>query len=414
MRYEPPTLEAMSWLRTQIPGAGKDSRSNLLERGLKYAAEMNKLSTEHKTVSLNRRSFLQSAATASLALAASPASARRKIPVNRVIRTGLIGRDGHYGILLNSIPHLKNVEWTAYAKGEPGEDVAWVRKQRAWTKKTRTYEHYHEMLEKEDLDVVGVCLPFYQNVGAAAEVSLRGINVISEKPAATTIEDLARLEQAVQAKGVLYSIMLDMRGMPIFQAARKAVRSGAIGEPVLVFGQKSYVWGTDRPWYYKQRKTYGGTIGWVGIHALDYMRWVSGQNYTRVAAWEGNKAHPQFPGCEDHAGLLFQLSNGGTAVCNLDFLRPEDAPTHGDSQLRIAGSEGVLEALEVGNRVNLISAKGAVGDLPLPPAVDLFSRFIGALRSEGEPLISVEESFSITRVCLMAREAADRRAWVPL
>jgi predicted dehydrogenase len=404
----------MPRLCTQIPGAGKDSWSNLLERGLKYASEMKKLSTEHKTVSLNRRKFLQSAATASLALAVSPAGARRKIANNRVIRTGLIGRDGHYGILLNSIPRLKNVEWTAYAKGETGEDAAWTRKQRAWTEKTRVYDHYHEMLEKEDLDVVGICLPFFQNAGAAVEACHRGINVISEKPAATTLDDLAGLEKAVRSSGALYSIMLDMRGMPIFQAARKAVGSGVIGEPVLVSGQKSYIWGEDRPWYYKQRKTYGGTIAWVGIHALDYMRWVSGQDYTQVAAWEGNKAHPQYPGCEDHAGLLFQLSNGGTAVCNLDFLRPENAPTHGDSRLRIAGSEGVLEAFEAGNRVNLISGKGTVGDLPLPPAVDLFSRFIGALRGKEEPLVSVEESFSITRVCLLAREAADRRAWVPL
>lgn len=364
--------------------------------------------------SVNRRGFLQSAASASLALAASPASAQRKITDGRVIRTGLIGRDGHYDILLNSIPHLKNVEWTAYAKGKPGEDTAWIKKQRAWTEKTRVYDHYHEMLEKEELDVAGVCLPFYQNAGAAIEASHRRINVISEKPAATTLADLARLEQAVRTSGVHYSIMLDMRGMPIFQAARKAVRSGAIGEPILVSGQKSYVWGDDRPWYYRQRTTYGGTIAWVGIHALDYMRWVSGQDYTRVAAWEGNKAHPRYPGCEDHAGLLFQLANGGTADCHLDFLRPQNAPTHGDSRLRIAGSDGVLEAFEVGNRVNLISSKGAVGDLPLPPAADLFSQFIGALRGETQPLISADESFSITRVCLMAREAADRRAWVAL
>jgi predicted dehydrogenase len=379
-----------------------------METGMKAASAVSESS------SVSRRRFLQSAATASLALATSEASAQRKIGADSVIRTGLIGKDGHIGILLNSIPRLKNVQWTAYAKGEPGEDAAWIRKQHAWTEQTRVYEHYREMLEKEKLDVVGICLPFYQNAAAAVEASLRGINVLSEKPAATTLKDLSQLERATHASGVLYCIMLDMRGMPIFQAARRAVRGGAIGEPILVSGQKSYVWGPDRPWYYKQRKTYGGTIAWVGIHALDYMRWVSGQNYFRVAAWQGNKAHPKYPGCEDHAGLLFHLSNGGTAVCHLDFLRPENAPSHGDSRLRVAGSEGVLEAFENGNRVNLISLKGTVGDLPLPPVVDLFSTFIAALRGEGEPLISAEESFSITRVCLKAREAADHAVWTVL
>jgi hypothetical protein len=63
--------------------------------------------------------------------------------------------------------------------------------------------------------------------------------------------------------------------------------------------------------------------------------------------------------------LLFRLANGGTATCHLDFLRPESAHTHGDDRLRIAGSEGVLEAEDLDNRVKLISAKGKSGELPL-------------------------------------------------
>ena len=204
------------------------------------------------------------------------------------------------------------MQWTAYAKGEPGEDSAWVQKQFPGSSQTRVYENYHDMLDKEE------------------------------------------------------------------------------------------------------RKTYGGTIPWVGIHALDYMRWVSGQEYSQVAAFEGNKAHPQTPGCEDHAGLLFRLANGGTATCHLDFLRPESAPTHGDDRLRIAGSEGLLEARDLDNSVRLISAKGHVGELPLAPHVDFFGAFIADLRGEGEPLVSAEDAFAITRICLRARDAADTGAWVKL
>jgi predicted dehydrogenase len=327
---------------------------------------------------------------------------------------GLIGRDGHREILLGSIPKLSNVQWTAYAQGEPGEDSAWVQKQFPGSSQTRVYENYHDMLEKEPLDVVGVCLPFYQNAEASIQAARKGLHVLSEKPAAINLPDLARLEQEIQQSGVRYSIMLNMRALPIFQAARKAVQQGALGEPILLSSQKSYQYGSERPWYYKERKTYGGTIPWVGIHALDYMRWVSGQEYAQVAAFEGNKAHPQTPGCKDHAGLLFRLANGGTATCHLDFLRPESAPTHGDDRLRIAGSEGVLEATDLDNRVRLISAKGKVGELPLPPPLDFFGTFIASLRGEGEPLVSTEDAFAITRICLRARDAADTGTWVKL
>ena len=233
---------------------------------------------------------------------------------------------------------------------------------------TRVYENYHDMLEKEQLDVVGVCLPFYQNAEASIQAARKGIHVLSEKPAAINLPDLARLEQEIHQSGVGYSIMLDMRALPIFQAARKAVQQGAIGEPILLSSQKSYQFGSERPWYYKERKTYGGTIPWVGIHALDYMRWVSGQEYTQVAAFEGNKAHPQTPGCEDHAGLLFRLANGGTATCHLDFLRPESAPTHGDDRLRIAGSEGVLEAVGFGQSSDVDQRQRHGGRIASPRA----------------------------------------------
>jgi len=366
-------------------------------------------------VAVDRRRFLQSAVGSSIALAGtSLAQTKRPIAPDALIRVGLIGRDGHREILLGSIPKLSNVQWTAYAQGEPGEDSAWVQKQFPGSSQTRVYENYHDMLEKEPLDVVGVCLPFYQNAEASIQAARKGLHVLSEKPAAINLPDLARLEQEIQQSGVRYSIMLNMRALPIFQAARKAVQQGALGEPILLSSQKSYQYGSERPWYYKERKTYGGTIPWVGIHALDYMRWVSGQEYAQVAAFEGNKAHPQTPGCKDHAGLLFRLANGGTATCHLDFLRPESAPTHGDDRLRIAGSEGVLEATDLDNRVRLISAKGKVGELPLPPPLDFFGTFIASLRGEGEPLVSTEDAFAITRICLRARDAADTGTWVKL
>lgn len=371
--------------------------------------------TQSPGLAVDRRRFLQSAVGAGIAIAeTAQAQAKRPLAHDAVVRVGLIGRDGHREILLSSIPKLANVQWTAYAKGEPGEDSSWVQKQFPGSSQTRVYENYHDMLEKEPLDVVGVCLPFFQNAEASIYAARMDVHVLSEKPAATTLPDLSRLEQEIRQSGVHYSIMLAMRALPIFQTARQAVQQGAIGEPILLSSQKSYQFGSDRPWYYKERKTYGGTIPWVGIHSLDYMRWVSGQEYSAVAAFEGNKAHPQTPGCEDHAGLIFRLANGGTATCHLDFLRPASAPSHGDDRLRIAGSQGVLEATDNDNKVRLISAKGTVGELPLAAPVDFFGSFVASLRGESEPLVSTEDAFAITRVCLRARDAADTGAWVKL
>lgn len=329
------------------------------------------------------------------------------------LRVGMIGTDGHVGMVLNGIPLVEGAQLCACAKGHAGDDLGRVRRHAAFTKETRVYDDYREMLDREDLDVVGVCRPFSLNAEASIAAAGRKVHVVSEKPVATTEADLRALAAAVRRSGVRLTAMLGMRLEPGFLAARKAVAEGLIGEPILATAQKSYKFGT-RPAFYRRRETYGGSIPWVAIHAIDYVRWTTGLEYTRVAAFHGNLAHPEYPGCEDHAGILFRLSNGGAGMVHLDYLRPASAPTHGDDRLRVAGSEGVLEVRDAGTRTELIRAGEGPRDLPLPEARHFFVDFVRELRGEGAHILGPDEAVRVTAICLKAREAADEGKMVEL
>ena len=113
-------------------------------------------------------------------------------------------------------------------------------------------------------------------------------------------------------------------------------------------------------------------------------------------------------------GVLFKLDNGGTAMTNLDYLRPETATTHGDDRLRIAGSEGVLEVTGAEGRVSLITVAEGSRDLELPEKVDFFADFLAELTGEGQHLISQDDAFRLTEVCLKARDAAETGDWMDL
>ena len=322
------------------------------------------------------------------------------------LRIGMIGTDGHVGTVLNGIPQIDGAALCAYAKSHPADSLDKVHKHPAFTQDTSVYDDYHDMLEAEGLDIVGICRPYYLNAEAVIAAAEKHIHIVSEKPVATTLEDLDALEAAVKRNGVRLTAMLGMRLSPPFQAARKAVAEGLIGEPILATAQKSYIFGT-RPEFYKDRTTYGGSIAWVAIHAVDYTRWAAGLDYTRVSALHGNLAHPDYPDCEDHGGILFQFANGGTALVNLDYLRPDSAPSHGDDRLRIAGSEGVLEVKDLATRTELIRSGQHPRDLPLPEADDFLVDFVGELEGKGPHIIGPDEAVRVTRICLKAREAAD-------
>ncbi len=327
-------------------------------------------------------------------------------------RVGLIGTDGHTGVILGSIQKLPGVELTAFAKSLPEDDASGIRRNKAFAEKARVYDRFEEMLDKEELDVVGVCLPYYRNHEASIAAARKGIHIVSEKPIATTLAGLAELKKAVTDSEVRLTSLMNMRCFPPYRAARKAIQDGLIGEPILLTSQKSYRFGASRPWFYKKMETYGGTIPWAGIHSIDYMRWTTGREYVEVSAWHGNQDHPDYPGFQDQAGVLFKLDNGGTAMSNLDYLRPQSAPTHGDDRLRIAGSEGVLEVLGAEGRVLLITAAGGPQELELPEKVDFFADFMAELSGEGEHLISQADAFRLTEVCLKARNAAETGDWV--
>lgn len=320
------------------------------------------------------------------------------------LRIAQIGSDGHQNMVLDGIAQISDAQLVACAKGRAEDALDAVKKHATFGAHTRIYDDYREMLDSEDIDLVGICRPYSLNAEASIAAARRGIDIVSEKPVATTLADLDALETAVKDNGIRLTAMFGTRLSPAFRAAHRAVREGLIGEPILATAQKSYRFGT-RADFFKQRETYGGTIPWVAIHAVDYTRWASGQEYSQVAALHGNLAHPDYPGCEDHGGLLFRFANGGTAAIHFDYLRPDTAPTHGDDRLRIAGSEGVIEVIH--DRAHLIRSGHAPCDLPLGIEENFLVNLYAERTGKSPHIIGPDEAIHVTRICLYAREAAD-------
>lgn len=329
------------------------------------------------------------------------------------LRIGQIGTDGHQNMVLNGISQIEGAQLVACAKGHDGDSLDKVKKHDAFTSQTQVYDHFEDMIEKEELDLVSICRPYSLNAEAVIAAAQKGIDVVCEKPVATTLDDLDALEKTVLDHQIRLTAMFGMRLSPAFQAAHKAVSEGLIGQPLLATGQKSYKFGT-RPEFYKKRETYGGTIPWVAIHAIDYTRWVAGLEYTQVAALHGNLNHPTYPGCEDQGGILFRFENGGTAMINLDYLRPTTAPTHGDDRLRIAGTEGVIEVTDCGTRTHLIREGEAPRDLPLLSEEDFLVNLYQERIGKSKHIVGPDEAIKVTRICLLAREAADTQKIISL
>ena len=321
------------------------------------------------------------------------------------LRIALIGGAGHVNYISDGLASLPDASICAVAPGCAAEDVSRLRRL-GGAAHAKVYADYHELLAVEHPDLAAVSPFYYLHAEVSAAALRAGAAVYCEKPLALTFASLAEVRLALEETDRPLGIMLNYRYLPAFYTARRLVAAGAIGEPTVGYAQKSYKRGV-RPDFYRRRDTFGGITPWVGIHAIDFLRWISGHDYVSVSSRHVKLHCPDYPDMEDAATCMFELDNGGSAVMSFDFLRPAGAPSHGDDRLRLLGDRGALE-IRGESSLELITASG-VQTVPLEtPPYGPFADFARALLDPTHVCaISSEEALRVTEIALKTREAAD-------
>jgi predicted dehydrogenase len=145
-------------------------------------------------------------------------------------RAGIIGWTGrgNYGHRLDvAYEGMSNVRVVALSDPDPvGREEAGKR-----TGASRLYADFHEMLEKEELDLVNVCPRVAgsreEMVIAAAESGVKGI--LCEKPIAQTLAQADAMIEACDRRGVRIAVA-HRRANAYEQYAKKLVDEGEIGD----------------------------------------------------------------------------------------------------------------------------------------------------------------------------------------
>lgn len=315
----------------------------------------------------------------------------------------IIGSSGHWSICMPE-QVCEDRTFAAIAPGSPGETVEGVeRRLHEIGYAPAVYRDYREMLWKERPDVAVVDNFYGQHGQVILDAFEAGCHVFSEKPVAADLMQLERIREAWQRSGTAFSSMFTYRYEGAFQRAQSLIREGTIGRVQLLNAQKSYKFG-KRPAFMERKETYGGTLSWVGIHAIDWILWMSGGRFEAVAAVASAAAAPNRV-CPQTAALAqFWMNDGMMASLTVDYLNPETAPVHGDDRIRVVGTQGVLEVRD--NRVILTNSDGIQHPANLQGG-DIFSDFLLQVKGEGHCRVAAEEVFASTRAALLAQQAAD-------
>ena len=353
---------------------------------------------------LSRRNFLAGAS----AVALSSVSALASFRLPGTIRVGLLGVDGHIDDVLDARRVFPNFQVQAISDKnlqrlkEVGDRIGIPVEHR--------YTNHQMLLDREKLEVAGICGSDGERAGLVTECIARGLHIIAEKPLGMNWAEVQRIRTALEASKVHLTMLLSMRFEGTFIAMRQMVESGQIGEIAQVDGQKSYVLG-KRPDWMLHNASFSGIIPYIGIHLVDLIRFTSKREPTQVSALQAHIGQSNTLDFDDTAAAMFRLNNKAPAQLHLDYLRPETFGTHGDDRLRLVGTEGILEYRE-GLGLVFGSKKQAQKLLnSLPPDQSLVANFLSGIYGVQilpHPVqLTVDDIFRANQIVFAARDAAE-------
>jgi predicted dehydrogenase len=197
--------------------------------------------------------------------------------------------------------------------------------------------------------------PAIQLVASAAIPDLRaplgvrvmhhGKDYLSDKPAVTTLEQLAEVRKAIEETNRIFAIMYSER-LEVRAAvqAGELIKAGAIGKVVQTVNLAPHqVNEKSRPDWFWDPARYGGILTDIGSHQADQFVYYTGSTVADVTASQvANVNYKHRPKFQDFGDMMLH-GNGGFGYVRVDWFTPAGLGTWGDGRLFVLGTEGYIE-----------------------------------------------------------------------
>ncbi len=277
-------------------------------------------------------------------------------------------------------------------------------------------DRFEEILEDRSIDlVVSAAVPCRRAyIGVAA--MKHGKDFMSDKPAFTSLADLAEARRVQSETGRIFSVCFSerLRSRATVQAATLA-RRGAIGRVVQTIGLGPHrIRLNTRPDWFFDRGQYGGILVDIASHQIDQFLVFTGSTEAEiVAAQVANYRYPQYPGLDDFGEILLR-GNGGTGYVRVDWYTPDGLEAWGDTRLFILGTEGTIEirkncdlcGREGGDHLFLVDGGGTqridCSDVDMPYG----RRLLADIRERTETAMPQAHAFLVSELALKAQAMA--------
>ena len=179
----------------------------------------------------------------------------------------------------------------------------------------KSYSDLGEMISKESLDAIAIGTPSGAHHEVAMPALEAGLHVICEKPLDVTGPKMTEMIEKARAMDLRLGVCYQMRFNPVYDAAKKAVDAGALGD--LYIAEITVTYFRDIAYY--ESGAWRGTIALdgggatmnQGSHGVDLFHWLVG-DVEEVCAVSRTAARPIEVEDVNHALLKLKCGAQGT------------------------------------------------------------------------------------------------------
>ncbi|WP_078381657.1 Gfo/Idh/MocA family protein [Sutcliffiella halmapala] len=176
------------------------------------------------------------------------------------------------------------------------------------------YQDIHEMLKREDIDLVSICTPPFTHAEAAISSLNAGKHVLVEKPMASSLEECDKMIEAAKRNQKLLSVVAQNRFRNSVMKLKQVLDSQLIG-PIVHTQVDSYWWRGlsyyDLWWRGTWEKEGGGCTLNHAVHHIDIYQWLAGAP-SEIMASMSNTSHENAE-VEDLSIAIGRYPNGSMA-----------------------------------------------------------------------------------------------------
>ena len=195
------------------------------------------------------------------------------------------------------------------------------------------------LLHDPKVDVAIIAANNNQHCDLVCKAAAAGKDILCEKPAALTLEELDRMEAAVGAAGVKFTVHQQRRFDPDFRTAKNVIDSGTLGQ---VYTVKSSLYGYNgnmHDWHVLRAEGGGMLYDW-GVHLIDQILWMADGKVQSVYADVRNVINAEV---DDYFKIILRFYSGLTAEIELGTYFLSRKPGWFERHWYLGGSTGTAE-----------------------------------------------------------------------